>query len=104
MFDPKQLQQMQKHLQDQIEALQREVESKTVEATSGGGVVRVVANGVQQIVEIEINPEAVDPDDIEMLEDLVMAAVNSAMEKSKELAQAEMAKLTGGIRLPLMPF
>lgn len=104
MFDLKQLQKMQKQLQGQIESLQQEIETQTVEATSGGGVVRVVANGAQQIVEIQIKPEAVDPDDVEMLEDLVMAAVNSAMEKSKEIAQSEMAKLTGGIRLPMMPF
>ena len=104
MFDLKQLQKMQKQLQGQIESLQQEMENQTVEATAGGGAVRVVANGAQQIVEIQIKPEAMDPDDIEMLEDLVMAAVNSAMEKSKEIAQSEMAKLTGGIRLPMMPF
>ncbi|KPL07457.1 hypothetical protein AMJ85_09485 [candidate division BRC1 bacterium SM23_51] len=104
MFDLKQLQKMQKQLQGQIESLQQEMENQTVEATAGGGAVRVVANGAQQIVEIQIKPEAVDPDDVEMLEDLVMAAVNSAMEKSKEIAQSEMAKLTGGIRLPMMPF
>jgi len=104
MFDFKQLQKMQKQLQDQMETLQREIENRTVEASSGGGVVKVVVNGAQQIVEIKISPDAVDPDDIEMLEDLVTAAVNSAMEKSKEIAQAEMAKITGGIRLPMMPF
>ena len=104
MFDLKQLQKMQKQLQGQMESLQQEIENQTVEATAGGGAVRVVANGAQQVVEIQIKPEAVDPDDIEMLEDLVMAAINSAMEKSKELAQNEMAKLTGGMRLPMMPF
>ncbi len=102
MFDLKQLQKMQKDLQEQLEAMQREAERQTVEASSGGGAVRVVANGAQQIVEIKIRPDAVDPDDIEMLEDLVIAAVNSAMEKSKELTQKEMGKLTGGIKLPMM--
>jgi len=100
MFDLKQLQKMQKEMQERIEQMQKEVESQTVEATSGGGVVRVVVNGAQQIMEIKIKPDAVDPDDIEMLEDLVMAAVNAAMEKSKELAQKEMGKITGGIKLP----
>jgi len=102
MFDLKQLQKMQKEMQERIESLQRQMENQTVEATSGGGVVRVVANGAQQIVEIEIKPDAVDPNDIEMLEDLIMAAVNGAMEKSKELAQKEMGKIAGGLKLPMM--
>jgi hypothetical protein len=100
MFDLKQFQKMQKEMQGRIETMQREMENQTVEATSGGGVVRVVANGAQQIVEIKIKPEAVDPNDIEMLEDLITAAVNSAMEKSKELMQKEMGKIAGGIKLP----
>ncbi len=102
MFDLKQLQKMQKDLQEQIEAMQRNAQNQTVEASSGGGAVRVVANGAQQIVEIKISPDAVDPNDIEMLEDLVTAAVNSAMEKSKELTQKEIGRLTGGMKLPLM--
>ncbi|MCX8037914.1 MAG: YbaB/EbfC family nucleoid-associated protein [Candidatus Sumerlaeia bacterium] len=102
MIDLKQIQKMQREIQEQVEAIQREAERQTVEASSGGGAVRVVANGAQQIVEIEIRPDAVDPDDIEMLEDLVVAAVNSAIEKSKELTQKEMTKLTGGIKLPMM--
>jgi hypothetical protein len=102
MFDLKQFQKMQKEMQERIEAMQRDMENQTVEATSGGGVVRVVANGAQQIVEIEIKPEAVDPDDVEMLEDLITAAVNSAMEKSKEMAQKEMGKIAGGMKLPMM--
>jgi len=100
MFDLKQFQKMQKEMQGRIETMQREMENQTVEATSGGGVVRVIANGAQQIVEIEIKPEAVDPEDVEMLEDLITAAVNSAMEKSKELMQKEMGKIAGGIKLP----
>jgi len=102
MFDLKQFQKMQKEVQERVESLRQEMESQTVEATSGGGVVRVVANGAQQIVEINIKPDAVDPNDIEMLEDLITAAVNSAMEKSKELVQKEMGKLTGGLHLPGM--
>lgn len=104
MFDLKQFQKMQKELQGRMEAMQQEVQNQTVEATSGGGVVRVVVNGAQQVTEIEIKPDAVDPEDIEMLEDLIMAAVNSAVEKSKEIGQAEMAKITGGLKLPMMPF
>jgi len=102
MFDLKQFQKMQKEMQGRIEEMQKEMESQTVEATSGGGVVRVVANGAQQIVEIKIKPDAVDPEDIEMLEDLILAAVNSAMEKSKEMAQKEMGKIAGGMKLPMM--
>jgi DNA-binding YbaB/EbfC family protein len=100
MFDLKQMQKMQKELQGRLEAMQKEVEGKTVEATSGGGVVKVVANGAQEILEIKIQPEAVDPDDIEMLEDLILAAVNSAMEQAKAMSQGEMGKLTGGMHIP----
>ena len=100
MFDFKQLQKMQKELHEQMEKMQQEMADKTVEASSGGGAVTVVANGNQEILSVKINREAVDPDDIEMLEDLVLAAVNAAMEKSKALGQDSMSKLTGGFKLP----
>ena len=83
MLDLKKFQKLSKNLQDGMETMKEELEKKTVEGTSGGGVVTVVANGNQQIVSIEIKPEAVDPDDIEMLQDLVLAAANQALTKSK---------------------
>jgi DNA-binding YbaB/EbfC family protein len=104
MFDLKHLQKMQKELQEKMQQIQQEMEAKTVEASSGGGMVTVVANGNQQILSVKINKEAVDPDDLEMLEDLVVAAVNSALEKAKALGEQSMAKLTGGIKIPGLPF
>ena len=80
--------------------LQDELAEKTIESTAGGGMVKVVANGKQQIVAIQIEKEVVDPDDIEMLQDLIMAAVNDALTKSQEMVSAEMAKLTGGLSIP----
>ncbi|MDI9419009.1 MAG: YbaB/EbfC family nucleoid-associated protein [Firmicutes bacterium] len=98
----KMLKQVQKMQADMAKA-QEELKNKTVEATAGGGVVSVVANGSQEIVSITIKPEAVDPDDVEMLEDLVMAAVNEALRKAQELAAQEMQKLTGGLNIPGLP-
>jgi len=102
MFDMKKIQQMQQQLQEQIESVQDEMANQTVEAASGGGVVKVVMTGRQEVKSIEIKPEAVDPDDIEMLEDLVMAAVNAAVEKSREMQQSAMGKVTGGMLPPGM--
>ncbi len=89
-----------KKMQEQMAKMQEELEEKTVEASAGGGMVTVVANGKKEIVEINIKPEVVDPDDIEMLQDLVLAGVNEALRKAEEMAQEEMAKLTGGMGLP----
>ena len=87
-------------LQAKMLRLQDELAEKTIESTAGGGMVKVVANGKQQIVSIQIEKEVVDPDDVEMLQDLVMAAVNDALTKSQEMVSAEMAKLTGGLSIP----
>ena len=87
-------------LQAKMMKMQEELGSKTVEASSGGGMVRVVANGKQQIVSIEIEKEVVDPEDVEMLQDLALAAVNDALSKSQEMVSAEMGKLTGGMNIP----
>lgn len=95
----KQVQKMQQKLAD----LQDDLENLTVEGTSGGGMVRVVANGKGELTQIKIEPEAVDPEDVEMLEDLILAAVNLAKERSSELQQEKMAKVTGGLKLPGMP-
>jgi DNA-binding YbaB/EbfC family protein len=86
-------------MQQKMQQLQEEVEQREVEATAGGGVVRVVATGKKTIKSIEIKPEAVDPDDVEMLEDLVMAAVNEALGQAEEMMQQEMGKITGGMNL-----
>ena len=91
-------------MQAKMEEDQKELENKRVEGTSGGGMVKVVANGKQEILEIKIDPEVVNKEDVEMLEDLVLAAVNQAREKSVEIQNDEMAKLTGGLKIPGMPF
>ncbi len=87
-------------LQSKMLRLQEELAEKTVEAASGGGMVKVVANGKQQILSIQIEKEVVDPDDVDMLQDLILAAVNDALGKSQEMVSGEMSKLTGGINIP----
>ena len=87
-------------LQSQMMKLQEELAEKTVESSSGGGMVTVVANGRQQIVSIKIENEVVDPDDVDMLQDLVLAAVNDALAKAQEMVSSEMGKLTGGLNIP----
>lgn len=87
-------------LQTEMAKLQEEVKKKTVEASSGGGMVTVVANGGGEIVSIKIDKEVVNPEDIEMLEDLIIAAVNEALRRAQEMMNAEMSKLTGGLQLP----
>jgi DNA-binding YbaB/EbfC family protein len=89
-------------LQSKMLKLQEELAEKTVETTSGGGMVKVVANGRQQIVSIQIEEEIIDPDDVEMLQDLILAAINDALAKSQEMVSEEMSKLTGGINIPGM--
>ena len=87
-------------LQAQMLKLQEELAEKTVESSSGGGMVTVVANGRQQIVSIRIEREVVDPEDVEMLQDLVLAAVNDALAKAQQMVNSEMGKLTGGLNIP----
>ena len=87
-------------LQSKMLKLQEEMAEKTVEASSGGGMVKVVANGRQQLLSIQIEKEVVDPDDLEMLQDLILAAVNDALLKSQEMVTEEMSKLTGGMNIP----
>ena len=100
MFDLKQIQKMQQEMQGKMGQLQEEMDKMRVEGSSGGGVVKVTMNGNQQVLGIKIQPDAVDPDDIEMLEDLITAAVNAAVEKSKEASQSGMSQLTGGFKIP----
>ena len=87
-------------LQSKMLKMQEELAGRTVEASAGGGMVKVVANGRQQIVSIAIEPEVLDPEDVEMLQDLVLAAVNDALTKSQEMVSSEMGKLTGGLNIP----
>lgn len=93
------LKQVQK-MQAEMMRLQEELAGRTVEATSGGGAVKAVANGRQEIVALEIKPEAVDPQDVEMLADLIISAVNGALARSREMVAQELGKITGGLPLP----
>lgn len=86
--------------QKRMEGLQKEIESSTVEASAGGGVVKVVVNGKMLVESISIDPEVVSPDDVEMLEDLVTAAVNEALANAQQMASDKMAELTGGLNIP----
>jgi hypothetical protein len=87
-------------LQSKIFKLQEELADRTVETTVGGGMVKAVANGKQELLSIKIDPEVVDPNDVQMLEDLIVAAVNEVLKKSQEMVSEEMTKLTGGFKIP----
>ena len=86
-------------LQTQMAKVQEEMAEKTVEGSAGGGMVTVIATGKQEIARVTIDPEVIDPDDIEMLQDLTLAAVNEALRKAEELATSEMGKIAGGMNL-----
>jgi DNA-binding YbaB/EbfC family protein len=87
-------------LQAKMMAMQEEVGNRTVSAQAGGGMVEAVVNGRQELVSLRIDPEVVVAEDVEMLQDLIQAAINEALNRSRELMAAEMAKLTGGMKLP----
>jgi DNA-binding YbaB/EbfC family protein len=87
-------------LQAKMEKVQKELEEATVETTSGGGAVTVVVTGQQRVESVKISPEVVDPDEVEMLEDLVLTAMNEALRESKELAATRLGALTGGLKIP----
>jgi DNA-binding YbaB/EbfC family protein len=89
-----------KMMQNKLAQIQEEMGTKTVEASSGGGMVSVTANGRQEILAIKIEPEVVNPDDLEMLQDLIQAAVNDALRKAQDMVSQEMAKITGGLKIP----
>ena len=93
------LKQAQKMQQEMMRA-QQELEEREIEATSGGGAVTVKISGKKELTDITISPEVVDPDDIDMLQDLIIAAVNEAMRKADEESSREMSKLTGGLNIP----
>jgi len=87
-------------LQAKLAKAQAELAEAIIETSSGGGAVKVTVNGQQQVLSVKISPEAIEPDDVEMLEDLVMTAVNEALTKAQELAAERMGKLTGGLNIP----
>ena len=89
--------------QAKISKLQEELGDRTVDATAGGGMVTVVANGRQEVVSVKIDPEVIDPADADMLEDLIQAAVNDALTRAKNMVNEEMGKLTKGLNMPNIP-
>ena len=95
----KMMKQVQK-MQSEMMKMQEELGNRMVESTAGGGAVKAVVNGKQELLVIEIKPEAVDPEDVEMLQDLILTAVNGALNQSREMINSEMGKLTGGLNLP----
>jgi DNA-binding YbaB/EbfC family protein len=94
------LQRMAQQMQQEMARVQAELETVTVDGSAGGGVVQVTVTGKQELLSLAIDPSAVDPDDVEMLQDLVVAAVNDGLRASRELAEQKMAAVTGGLKLP----
>ena len=101
MMDKKMLKQAQQ-LQAKMLRAQEELGNATVEATSGGGAVTVVMTGHQEVQSVKISPEVVDPEDVDLLEDMVLAALKEATQKSREMAEKKMGVLTGGLKIPGM--
>ncbi len=89
-----------KKMQERMANLQKELETKTVDAQAGGGMVSVVVNGRYEVVSMKIEKEVVNPEDIEMLQDLIVAAVNEGVRKAQEMSASEMGKITGGLNIP----
>lgn len=86
--------------QQKMGQMQAEMAKKTITAEAGGGMVKVIVNGQNELLEIKIEPEVINPDDSVMLQDLIMAAINDGMRKAREMVQAEMSSLTGGLKIP----
>ncbi len=91
-------------MQEKMGEMQKELENQRLEGSAGGGMVKVLANGKGEILEMNINPEVVNPNDVEMLQDLIKAAVNQVRQKVEELMKENMSKLTGGLKIPGLPF
>lgn len=100
MSNMKNLMKQAQKMQAEMARVQAELGDKIVESSAGGGVVKVVANGHKEIREVTIDPDVVDPEDVEMLQDLILVAINDALRQADELAAAAMGKFTGGMRLP----
>ena len=90
-------------MQADMARMQEELKKMQTEGVAGGGMVKAVVTGANELISVEINPEVVDPEDVEMLQDLVVAAVNDAMRNAAEMANREMSKITGGMNIPGMP-
>jgi len=100
MFDPATIKRLQKDLTDRMENMKAELGNQHVEGTSGGGAVTVTCNGNSQVTSVKIKPEAIDPDDPEMLQDLILAATNQALQKANQLHEESVGEITGGLKLP----
>ncbi len=98
-----QIAKMAQQMQTQMAQAQQELAETTLEATAGGGAVRVVITGAQEVRSVEIDPSAIDPDEAEMLQDLVLSAINEAIGRSKELERERMGSIAGGMGIPGMP-
>lgn len=96
------LQKMAQQMQQEMLRIQGELDTLIIDGSSGGGVVKATVTGKQELVSVTIDPSAVDPDDVEMLQDLVVAAVNDALRASREIAEQKMGAVTGGLKLPGM--
>ena len=96
------LQRMAQQMQQEMLRIQTELETLTVDGSAGGGVVKAVVTGKQELVSVTVDPSAVDPSDVDMLQDLIVAAVNDALRSSRSVAEEKMAAVTGGLRLPGM--
>jgi DNA-binding YbaB/EbfC family protein len=94
------LQRMAQQMQQEMQRIEGELRETQVDGSAGGGVVKAVVTGKQELVSIAIDPSAVDPADVEMLQDLIVAAVNDALRASREMAEGKMAAVTGGLRIP----
>lgn len=94
------LQRLQQQMMQELGRIQAELETATVDGSAGGGVVKATVTGKQEVVSVTIDPGAIDPEDVDMLQDLVVAAVNDALKASRDLAEQKMATVTGGLRIP----
>jgi nucleoid-associated protein EbfC len=94
------LQRMQQQLMQEMSRIQAELETTHIDGSAGGGVVKATVTGKQDVVSVEIDPSAVDPGDVEMLQDLIVAAVNDALRSSRQIAESKMSALTGGLKIP----
>lgn len=99
-FDMNALMKQAQKMQEKMEKVQEELINERIEESSGGGMVKVVVNGQQEIIELKIQPDAVNPDEVELLEDMILAALRNAISKSQELAKEKMGDVTGGMKIP----
>lgn len=100
MIDPGMIRKLQSDLNTRVEKMHEDLENETVEGSAGGGVVKVTVSGTREVRAVQIGPEAIDPDDPEMLQDLVMAAVNQGLDAAKKLHEERVSAITGGMRFP----